>query len=557
MANVNTTDCTSISPQCPVSATTYGYTPNLPANALLATIFGICGIYHILIGLKARSWTFMIALAIGSLMEMVGYIARIGMHNNVWDSGAFQQQIVCLIVAPSFVAAGIYWSLKHIVLHVGPEHSRLRPNLYPWVFIGCDIGSIILQAAGGGVAGSAGDENPDLLNVGNNIMIAGIAFQVGTMACKKRRVKCDESGNPCGNCTFRKVECTYANDTMTGGSFDSSQPIPDSSRASRNTEERHQSLPALNLSTRHLVELIHKFSTSTYESFSLDPASNDIWQVRVPELSLEYPFLLDGLLSVTALHTALTKEPHEALFYISIAMEYQSRSLEPFQDAIRNISLENCDAVFAHSIFTIVNGIVVPQLTPVTCASTRTEHSKTIDALLVVFELVQGTAEIRKSFGKGVNKTFPAPQDFWAGSSETLDEDTSEALRRLNDINHKENSAIPEKFQIIEAAISWLRKCFQRYHSRRDPVSVLSWLAMVDRHFVEFLRQHEVLPILILAHWGVLLARLDGKVWWALDSGSALVSDAFGLLKGGNDIHELESPVAWPVCKEILLRPSC
>ncbi|KAL3455680.1 RTA1 like protein-domain-containing protein [Aspergillus heterothallicus] len=182
MSNLDTSNCTAVSPECPVSETVYGYTPNLPANVVFAAFFGLCGVYHVIIGLKARSWTFMIALAVGSLMEMIGYAARIGLHKNVWDDDAFSRQITCLILAPSFVAAGIYWSLKHIVMYVGPEYSRLRPNLYPWVFIGCDIGSIILQAAGGGVAGAAGDEHPDRVNLGNNIMIAGIAFQVGTMS---------------------------------------------------------------------------------------------------------------------------------------------------------------------------------------------------------------------------------------------------------------------------------------------------------------------------------------------------------------------------------------
>ncbi|KAJ0415798.1 RTA1 like protein-domain-containing protein [Aspergillus carlsbadensis] len=181
MTDLDTSNCTAVTPECPVSATVYGYTPSLPANAALAAFFGLCGVYHVIIGVKARSWTFMIALAAGSLMEMIGYTARIGMHNNVWDDAAFSRQITCLILAPSFVAAGIYWSLKRIVMHIGPEHSRLRPNLYPWVFIGCDVVSIIMQAAGGGIAGSAGDDHPDRVNLGNNVMIAGIAFQVGTM----------------------------------------------------------------------------------------------------------------------------------------------------------------------------------------------------------------------------------------------------------------------------------------------------------------------------------------------------------------------------------------
>jgi hypothetical protein len=81
-------------------------------------------------------------------------------------------------LAPSFLAAGIYLTLKHLVLALGPEHSRLKPRLYPWIFIPCDAFSIILQAVGGGVA--AGN-NIDLVNAGNSIIIAGIAFQVATM----------------------------------------------------------------------------------------------------------------------------------------------------------------------------------------------------------------------------------------------------------------------------------------------------------------------------------------------------------------------------------------
>jgi hypothetical protein len=100
------------------------------------------------------------------------------MHNNPWSDTGFRIQIVCLILSPSFLAAGIYLTLKHIVLALGPESSRLKPRLYTWIFISCDAFSIILQAVGGGVAASG---SGNLINIGNSIMIAGIAFQVATM----------------------------------------------------------------------------------------------------------------------------------------------------------------------------------------------------------------------------------------------------------------------------------------------------------------------------------------------------------------------------------------
>ena len=91
-------------------------------------------------------------------------------------------QICCLVLAPSFIAGAIYLTMKHLVIYCGPQYSRLKPRLYPWVFVGSDLGSIVLQAIGGGVAASAGNSaNPKLLDAGNGLIVAGIVFQVVTM----------------------------------------------------------------------------------------------------------------------------------------------------------------------------------------------------------------------------------------------------------------------------------------------------------------------------------------------------------------------------------------
>ncbi|GIK05988.1 hypothetical protein Aspvir_010106 [Aspergillus viridinutans] len=174
--------CTEVGPLCPVEATTYGYYPNLAGNIFFTVFFGILALFQLGIGVYYRTWTFMVAVAVGAILELAGYIGRVLMHSNPWNSSAFKLQIVCLVLAPTFVAAGIYLTLKHIILALGPEHSRLKPALFTWIFIGCDVGSLILQAAGGGVAAAAGNTNRKLLQAGDDIIIAGIAFQVATMS---------------------------------------------------------------------------------------------------------------------------------------------------------------------------------------------------------------------------------------------------------------------------------------------------------------------------------------------------------------------------------------
>lgn len=174
--------CTHVTPECPVSATTYGYVPNLGANTFFTVFYGILGICQLVLGIYFRTWTFMMALVVGAWMETAGYVGRLLMHQNPWSQSAFKLQIVCLVLAPTFVAAGVYLTLKHTILYLGPRYSRLKPALFTWTFIGCDIGSLCLQAAGGGIAASAGRTDRSLLKIGDDVITTGITFQVVTMS---------------------------------------------------------------------------------------------------------------------------------------------------------------------------------------------------------------------------------------------------------------------------------------------------------------------------------------------------------------------------------------
>ncbi|KAH8662208.1 RTA-like protein [Xylariales sp. PMI_506] len=101
---------------------------------------------------------------------------------NQSDMNGFLIQICCLTIGPAFMAAGIYFCLQMIVNVFGAGNSRLRPQLYPRIFIPCDVLSLILQGAGGGLASVASQQGDfATLKIGDYIMIAGLAFQVFTI----------------------------------------------------------------------------------------------------------------------------------------------------------------------------------------------------------------------------------------------------------------------------------------------------------------------------------------------------------------------------------------
>jgi len=175
-------NCDQVNALCPVEASTYGDYFNLGACIFYTTFYAIALIYTTVVGIRGRTWTFSIFLAIGIVLELMGYAARIAMSpiGTVWNYGAFVIQLVMLILAPTLVAAAISVTFKWIVIQKGVKYSVLRPNLYPWIFVGCDFLSIIIQAIGGAISATAtgGETNAKLLDVGSDLLVAGVAFQV-------------------------------------------------------------------------------------------------------------------------------------------------------------------------------------------------------------------------------------------------------------------------------------------------------------------------------------------------------------------------------------------
>ncbi|EWG45480.1 hypothetical protein FVEG_06256 [Fusarium verticillioides 7600] len=171
-------DCTDITVLCPVSATVLGYVPNKGSSYFFTIGFAILFLSSVGLGVWKKTWTYAATLGAGLLLETIGYIGRIQMDPNPWNSSAFQTQICCIIIAPTFICAAIYLTLKHVALALNPDLSRIHPRWYPRIFLPADLSCLIIQAIGGGVAAAAKRNQPGLARNGNRTIIAGVVLQV-------------------------------------------------------------------------------------------------------------------------------------------------------------------------------------------------------------------------------------------------------------------------------------------------------------------------------------------------------------------------------------------
>lgn len=65
-------ECTSVTPECPVQATTLGYYPNRPLNIVIAVLFGVAAVIALVLGIRKKSWSYMSFLVAGCVLELAG-----------------------------------------------------------------------------------------------------------------------------------------------------------------------------------------------------------------------------------------------------------------------------------------------------------------------------------------------------------------------------------------------------------------------------------------------------------------------------------------------------
>ncbi len=165
---------------CDLTLASFLYIPTLAGNALFAAIFGVLILAQLFFGIKYKTWGFMVAMVLGLLLEVIGYIGRIMLHNSPFDNNSFLMYLVCLTIAPALLTASIYLCLARFIGVYGQHLSYFRARTYTIVFCTCDFICLVLQGAGGGIASTADDTSG--VNLGKNLMLAGLIFQVVSLA---------------------------------------------------------------------------------------------------------------------------------------------------------------------------------------------------------------------------------------------------------------------------------------------------------------------------------------------------------------------------------------
>ncbi|RDW74170.1 hypothetical protein BP5796_07612 [Coleophoma crateriformis] len=370
----------------------------------------------------------------------------------------------------------------------------------------------------------------------------------GCGLCKQRRVKCDEGGPPCNNCTTRGLECFYAapapsqraqsqSTSTKGGSSNLDGALPSHLQPSAPSPSPSQDLdgqgalsmntPSRSATSRRELELLYRWHTKTSLSFS--PILADQFQHFAVEEAIKHDYLMDFILAFTSLHQASETSDHRsAVSYFQCSLRYQNMAMPAFRNALQSVDASNCDAVFAAAVLMMATSITSAFLP----LNDGDEPKSVPERILLILNFLKGTSSVIEAcqpwLAQGVFAVILSLQP-----SEPVRQDqmllAPRILKDLNDRSVREKSL----HGIYESEIDKLEMCMKNKKSLAIP-----WLSQVSTEFTVELQQRMPMALVVLMYWGAVLCQLDG-IWWAQYAGKKIVEQSStDLLRAGTEWHE-------------------
>ncbi|KAE9380669.1 hypothetical protein N431DRAFT_498493 [Stipitochalara longipes BDJ] len=307
--------------------------------------------------------------------------------------------------------------------------------------------------------------------------------RTGCAQCKKRKVKsltdskCDENKPTCNKCSIYGTSCSFL-----------------------------QTYPLKRIPSSTPITPLQTSTASPEPSIS----------------TFEHPFLMHELLSLSALHLAYER-PNQAVVYKHAAASHHAKALPMFQEEVSNTGPENANVCFAFVTLMNIHERVsqsADESSNLFFGSESDRQSKFTHEmhwlrlyrggrtfLNIILPWIENgpISALFKPF-RELDPRGPTPM--------TLDEKTH--LDSLAETWNKRSAdqllIPPEQKHILEETLQILRRIFSLSTANTEfskHAATISWITMIPDEFVQLIEERVSEAILILAHYCVLLKRLE------------------------------------------------
>ncbi|KAM0504516.1 hypothetical protein ACHAPB_003867 [Verticillium nonalfalfae] len=375
----------------------------------------------------------------------------------------------------------------------------------------------------------------------------------GCEDCKRRKVKAQQhgSGDPGDPGRTEQPATTPASIASSGSSGDVHLALGGGTDFLQlDFRQRGGIVPPLNdmnLGGREL-ELMHHYSVNTANTLAIRDDVRHIWRHVIPEEGYRHPFIMDGMLAISALHKSLLV-PSMRQDYLTLAAHYQSSGLKGYTLQLPNVTIKNWIPVFCFAGLTVI----YVSLLPVRCENHVLPEP--LLSMLELFAVTRGMQSFLEPYLDNLVTTRFAPlfhgtqanfSNEMAGSRRQacIPGDTFAALSRLRAVlaEHVPADAREDYLEAV-AALERTAGLIADAGMDVDPGMVFIWAYEVSGRVLADVRGRAPAALLLLAHYCVFLRILESRIWYFRGWAKPVLQSIDGLVAGEPDFEAL---MEWP-----------
>jgi hypothetical protein len=360
-------------------------------------------------------------------------------------------------------------------------------------------------------------------------------------------VQCDEEKPQCLRCVRHNIPCFYRQTPRAVSDISSVEdPSPksesswqyigpeDYTSVSSNSASAAEGVSEVLFELNDMA-LLHHWITVGGHSILNTHGVDHFWHSVMPLIGFKYSYVIHSLLSISALHIAHTS-PSDRSNTFRIAIQHRSRALDGFMEDLSNLGPENSSALFATATLTFLYAFIsFSKMFDEVQIDRRARTTRILGAEWI--PLARGTAAVLEPVyeyvREGPLRSFLDLHNF-TDLDPTDDIHTSAYSNRLLQI--QEIWAADEHAEVYNEALLMLRKCsawMAQFDSMDHDVETsmgynrshsgpFIWLFDVPEKYLVLQQQRQPFALIIFAHYGVMLHRLDSH-WWAEGCGQSIV----------------------------------
>jgi hypothetical protein len=256
------------------------------------------------------------------------------------------------------------------------------------------------------------------------------------------------------------------------------------------------------------LRLMHHFCIVTAKTLSLEAAGQELLQTHLVNVALDYTFLLHAVLALASLHLSRIDQSLRET-YLQQAGKHHDAGIALFRNGIQHIDETNYEAVLFFA------AILDPYSTAISMSAIDADHA--LDSILQSFALTRRLRPMVAQFYPVVLASEFArliPKDTqgidWERAELPLNTELVK-LRKFSDV--VQHLYPPDIVEAYRSAIHVLDLVFEQVSSHLPNVPshalVKMWVHTVKPRFLELLSERQPGALIIFAHYGVLLKRVD------------------------------------------------